>query len=625
MKKIKLVLMLCLFSFFAFSQEKAPVAVTDSTSMIAGDTITVTVILNDWCMEGHSMKVYYASQGLAGYSSFTDSTITYVSDYHFKGIESVVYRLKDLDNNLISEDGYLIIDVSNEGRAHLDINNINAVVNSFGYNFCTLPEYETEFEVPAGSGLNSIFAFTLWLGGMDDNDELHLAAERYRQGGEDYFVGPIGDSYENQQLIDWNKVWKINKEELEYHKQNWWKPDYEPIENIKNWPAHGDPLFGQNPDLAPFIDYDDDGIYNPYAGDAPVIRGDQGVLMIYNDDLKIHTESDGQKIGAEIHATAYAYDCSQDSIFNNTLFYHFDIINRSDKAYHDFYIGNFVDFDLGNPWDDFVGCDTILNSFFAYNGDDNDEDNNSYGMNYPGYHNYPPAQGFTFLNQELSSFISFYNMISVMGQPYSAEEYYNSMRSTWLDGSPLTYGGNGYGGDVPVDFQFPGNPGDPGEWSEVSAENDPYDRNGMGVTGPYDFNSGDTIQLDLAIVFARDYEGDYISSVSLLKERIAQLRWYFENDSTPCGATWSGRETFNAEKQLLSIYPNPAANLLTIQLSGLDIVKSYKVYNNIGQLVMEGQIQDPKFQLYIGHLTKGYYIITINDDNNFMAEKFMKY
>jgi len=624
MKKIKLIIVLSIFSFIAFSQEKAPVALPDSTEMIAGDTITVNVIINDWCMDGHSMKVFYASQGSGGYTSFTDSTITYVSNYYFKGRETVIYRLKDLDNNLTSEDGNLFIDVSNNGRAHLDINNINAVVNSFGYNFSTFPEYENEFEVPAGSGINSIFAFTLWMGGMDENDELHLAAERYRQGGEDYYVGPVGDFYENQQLISWNKVWKINYEELEYHKQNWWKPDYEPIENIKNWPAHGDSQFGQNPNLAPFIDYDEDGNYNPYAGDVPVIRGDQGVLMIYNDELKIHSESDGQKIGAEIHATAYAYDCSQDSIFNNTLFYHFDIINRSDTAYHDFYVGNFVDFDIGNPWDDFVGCDTVLNSFFAYNGDEIDEDNNSFGDNYPGYHNYPPAQGFTFLNQEMSSFISYYNMISVMGQPYTAEEYYNSMRSMWKDGSPLTYGGNGYGGDVPVNFQFPGDPGNPDEWSEVSAENEPYDRNGMGVTGPYDFNPGDTIQLDLAIVFARDYEGDYISSVTLLKERIAQLRWYYENDSTPCGATWLGTKTPKA-KQQLSVYPNPASEILTIQLPGVDIVSSYKIYNSVGQLVMEGKIQNPKIHLDIGHLSKGYYIITFNEYKNVMAEKFMKY
>lgn len=625
MKKTCLISTLFLFFTCALTQEKPPALENDSAFMMAGDTITVNVLLNDWCMEGHSMKVMYASNGEGGSTTFTDSSIIYTSYYYFDGIESIKYRVKDLNNNLISEDGYLYIDVINEGRAHLDINNINAVVNSFGYNFSTFPEYETEFEVPAGSGINSIFAFTLWLGGMDDNGELHLAAERYRQSGEDYFVGPVGDSYENQQLIDWNKVWKINNEELEYHKQNWWKPDYEPIENIKNWPAHGDPQFGQNPLLAPFIDYDGDGNYNPYTGDAPVIRGDQGVLMIYNDDLKIHTESDGQKIGAEIHATAYCYDCPLDSIFNNTLFYHFDIINRSDTAYHDFYVGSFVDFDLGNPWDDFVGCDTMLNSFFAYNGDDNDEDNNSYGSNYPGYHNYPPAQGFTFLNKELSSFISFYNMISAMGQPYIAEEYYNSMRSMWIDGSPLTYGGNGYGGDVHVNFQFPGNPENPDEWSEVSAENEPNDRNGMGVTGPFDFNPGDTIQLDIAFVFARDYEGDNISSVSLLKERIAQLKWYYENDSTPCGDTWSGIVNYPVKNPSVMLYPNPASDILTIQLSGLGLVNSFKIYNSVGQLVMEGSIEDPKFQLNVGHLTNGYYIIRINDNDNMMAEKFIKY
>ena len=60
MKKISLIFVLCIISISIFSQEKAPVAVPDSTAMIAGDTITVNVILNDWCMDGHSMKVFYA-------------------------------------------------------------------------------------------------------------------------------------------------------------------------------------------------------------------------------------------------------------------------------------------------------------------------------------------------------------------------------------------------------------------------------------------------------------------------------------------------------------------------------------------------------------------------------------
>jgi hypothetical protein len=354
--------------------------------------------------------------------------------------------VKDLDNGLISENGYLYIDIATRGRDYLNVNNISTVINAFGYQFNTVSDFDSGFEVPAGSGIKSIFSLTLWMGGMDENDELHLAGERYRQVGTDYYVGPFGDFYENRQMIDYNKVWKLNRGDLEFHGQNWWKPDYEPIENIAGWPAHGDVQFGQNYYLAPFIDHNGDGNYDPLSGDVPAIRGDQGIFMIYNDDLNEHSETGGQKTGVEIHATAYGYDCPHDSIFNNSVFFHYDIINRSDTVYHDFYISGFADFDLGNPWDDYIGCDTLLNTFFVYNGDDFDENSTSLGE-ILGYGNHPPAQGVTFLNQDMDSFICPLNYSGPSGDPYFAEEYYLAMNGLWKDSTSITYGGSGYGGE----------------------------------------------------------------------------------------------------------------------------------------------------------------------------------
>ena len=42
------------------------------------------------------------------------------------------------------------------------------------------------YEIPKGSGLNSIFAGSLWMGGVDVGGQLKVAAQTYRQTGNDF-------------------------------------------------------------------------------------------------------------------------------------------------------------------------------------------------------------------------------------------------------------------------------------------------------------------------------------------------------------------------------------------------------------------------------------------------------
>ena len=89
MKKTSLIFLLFMVVIYSMSQEKPPELTNDSATLLAGETITVNVLLNDWCMEGHSMKLFFVGQGTGGSTSFTDSSITYTSYYYFKGIESI--------------------------------------------------------------------------------------------------------------------------------------------------------------------------------------------------------------------------------------------------------------------------------------------------------------------------------------------------------------------------------------------------------------------------------------------------------------------------------------------------------------------------------------------------------
>ncbi|HSN49661.1 MAG TPA: hypothetical protein VLR52_00420, partial [Bacteroidales bacterium] len=285
------------------------------------------------------------------------------------------------------------------GCSYLDINNVKALFRASGLQFL---EDSTQYEVPKGSGKYSIFSNSLWIGGKDDQGNLHLAAERYRQGPNtsqpmtkpDFYAGPVMDSvyYSVAQDSNWNYIWNLKKADIEYHKAHYQDAGYHLIYDILTWPGNGDTILGQAWQLAPFSDHNGDGIYNPSDGDYPSIRGDQAVFFIYNDDRGPHKETQGEKLRLEIHGMGYAFDMPEDTAMKNTVFLNYKIYNRSQKTYDSTYLGIFTDIDLGFAYDDFVGCDVERSMYFGYNGRpiDGSGQINEYGAN-------PPAQAVTVL------------------------------------------------------------------------------------------------------------------------------------------------------------------------------------------------------------------------------------
>jgi hypothetical protein len=115
------------------------------------------------------------------------------------------------------------------------------------------------------------------LGGTDVNNQLKLAALRYRQG-QDYWTGPLSKvfaetTYENcskydrhfvttQDMIREFSAWYeagANDAANGTSTQSELFPEYEIPKIIKEWPAHGDVSQGQDYYLAPFYDFNEDG------------------------------------------------------------------------------------------------------------------------------------------------------------------------------------------------------------------------------------------------------------------------------------------------------------------------------------------------------------------------------
>jgi hypothetical protein len=422
-----------------------------------------------------------------------------------------------------SEQLYLVI-VDNEKIAYnnLDINNINARFNSEGSMFWDFSE--PMYEVPKGSGKSTIYTGALWVGGYDSNHKLHLAAQTYRRKGTDFWAGPVmkSENYSATKDSIWNKVWKITKQEIENHREHWQDNAYKITGAIANWPGNGNSNSGQAHDLAPYVDINNNGIYDPNNGDYPLINGDQAVFFIFNDDRAKHTETQADKLGIEVHGLAYAFNAPNDSALNNTIFLNYKIINRSKELYDSVYIGMLTDFDIGMSADDYIGCDVLLNTFFGYNGDDYDEGTYGYGKT-------PPAQGVTFLNQVMTNFMYYNNTgigSPITQDPENSDHYYNYMRSIWKDKSHATYGGNGYGGKTPFNFMFSGWYGG---WTEGSAGNQPGDRRGLGSIGPLTLKPGESKSIDLAYITACDYSRNMLS-VDLLKQRITKIKEFYNTN-----------------------------------------------------------------------------------------------
>jgi len=484
-----------------------------------------------------------------------------------------------------------------QSYATLDINNILARINSNGILFCG-DNYDCKFEVPRGRGKHTIFASNIWLGGMDEGGDLHLAAQTYNLKGVDFFYGPIADNYTSSSYITkYNKVWKMDKMIIEEHMQDYTSSGYQVPKTIADWPGNGDTTNGEASQLAPYIDFNKNSIYDPVNGDYPDIRGDRAIFYMINDDKQAHTETGGKKLRIEIHGMAYAFYDTANSMLGETVFVNFKVFNRSNNKYNSVYMGLWTDMDLGNYGDDFVGSDSLLGMFYTYNGDDIDEGILGYGFN-------PPAQGSVFLSHPISNFLYYNNDTSNTGNPVNSLDYYNYMKGRWMDGKDMTFGGNGYGGATPSNFMFSGKPETGSGWTEISSGNTPGDRRGIMSIGPFTFLPGTDFCIDVAFPYASTKSNSSIGSVALLRQRMKILKTFYEAQNYNCEFT-AGIKENKIEQGFAKVYPNPCNGKFTVSSSSRN--SQLHIYNAIGQEVFSARINSDRTEIDLSDHTRGMY------------------
>ncbi len=304
----------------------------------------------------------------------------------------------------------------------LEINNVRTRINTSGDMWW---DFEIgQYEIPKGSKKTSMFAAALWIGGLDNQGQLKLAAQRFRQVGIDYFPGPLTVGGDNPASVtrevceEYDKIFSISRAEVDeflaYFQNPSAYPTYQIPESIRDYPAHGNEDKFQPRYLAPFKDVNGDGAYDPNDGDYPyydltnelchtniptmegngilvdqVLKGDGTLWWVFNDKGDLHSESGGEPIGLEIRAQAFAFSTNDE--INDMTFYSYEIINRSTYTLNNTYFSQWVDSEIGFAFDDYVGCDVIRGLGYCYNGRPVDGNNQVWT-----YGNNPPAIGVDF-------------------------------------------------------------------------------------------------------------------------------------------------------------------------------------------------------------------------------------
>src|ERR1700743_1076390 len=94
----------------------------------------------------------------------------------------------------------------------LDINNVRARLMTGGDMWWDIGEGVAAYEIPKGSGKSSQFAASCWIGGFDKQGQLKVAAQTYRQDGNDYWPGALDHNGKitGDTCKLWDKQWKVD-------------------------------------------------------------------------------------------------------------------------------------------------------------------------------------------------------------------------------------------------------------------------------------------------------------------------------------------------------------------------------------------------------------------------------
>lgn len=443
----------------------------------------------------------------------------------------------------------------------------------------------------------------------------------------DFWTGPLhstddpslrGEAYGAEYCQNFDRFWTVNMEEVQAHKADW--EDNNSIDNmvspnILGWPGQGNPEFENInnwtlPDeiLAPFTDRNSNGIYEPLSGDYPEIKGTWNVWKIINDAGNIHTESNGDKMSIELSVMYYAF-ASENSIVANTFYTDIILTNDSSNGIDSTIFSLFTDHDIIEQ--EAFGCNPAEKYAFFY------------ADKYPESHPVELADSTLILQKiltteenEAETFSNFTYVVNsavnnppaYLSDPATVLEYVFTMNGKWRDSSPLTFSGNGYGGENSTDFAFPDNPNDPVGWSMCNEDLPGYDYRTFTSAFIGNVLPGSVRKFTYSTTFLPDYGigcPDF-TDLDVVSEEVE--------------AEWEESQIVSVQDFTYDVHlktaPNPAVNYTEFNFS-LEVDANLEIYNVAGELKYSARLSksDTAHLISLSNFSSGIYFYSVHTEN----------
>jgi hypothetical protein len=530
---------------------------------------------------------------------------------------------------------------------YIDVNNIKAAHSVHGAFWHSFPggTIDSYCEYPIGSGIHLATSGSLWMGGFDSLGTLHAAATMYRDSGVEYWPGPLQGSATTIDSVEsgkWARIWKVDKADI----QTFLSASQHTIGNtppvILDWPATGNAYAkGRNgsplvitDEMAPFVDLNNNGTYDPLQGDYPRIKGDQMLWFVYTDaGVTPHSEvTMSPAVGMEIKAKVYGY--RQPGALNNVLFYEFDLRNAG-QTLDSFTIGMFADLDIGDATDDYIGFDSARNMGYAYNGKTFD------GMTQPAgiYRDSIPSAGIRMLQfpnnncnnaAALGSFMYFVNATQLYQRaPDSGMQMYRYLNHTWRYGAPLAAVYNsvtqqiwtdGTGPGAPVSYVYDERMTAYGPWTECDMQEPAEDLRMVISARPFKLNHGQKFKMAFALIASEKRYHNGCPSYNLNNLKLASD----EAQYAYCNPQKVGiEETFGNNAEIM-IYPNPATSEILVRNLPQD-AKELKILDLTGRAKTVLQTKGSEdVSIDLSEFPAGLYFLHITTKNGLFVKKFLK-
>ncbi|MBP6455248.1 MAG: T9SS type A sorting domain-containing protein [Chitinophagaceae bacterium] len=516
----------------------------------------------------------------------------------------------------------------------LDINNVSAGFLVHGDMFWNPTLGNSTYEFPKGSGKFSSHATALWIGAYDNgNSQLVTATQKYRNNF-DFFPGPafisLNQPIDSISCLEWAKIWKVNKTTIDSFLSINTHTLANTHPSILDWPAKGNqhslsslnnPMFVPDRELAPFVDVNSDGVYNPLDGDYPKIKGEQMLWWVFNDKAFAKTNTNSPTMNLEIHASAYA--CKKVGI-ENTIFVNYKINYWGSQIYDSAVVGLFVDGDLGNSFDDFIGFDSSKRMGIFYNSDILDEGVNGYGTNLTQHGTVlikSPNDTASNL-KPMGSFIFFDNSNNpVTGKPQIGQEFFNYLNATWKDGSSIKNSCIPYGlnGNI-TKYVFPNDPSNVSGISEKACGNLGGDRRFVMSCMPIKLLPG-MYPIEYTFAFINTDTGSNNANFNEIKRLADSAYKYPDACETNFAPTSVNDYSLATEVKVFPTVSNQQIIITDLKNDKKQVI----IFNAIGEKIYEETFSDIKKILDINSFSNGVYFLEIIKDKRSRVEKIIKY